>query len=203
MVLEVKKYGDPVLRRKTTLVPREMLEDPDFQQFLDDLVETMQVEDGVGLAAPQVGDSRRVCVAVDGDEVHVLINPKIRGRSVRQATDTEGCLSLPGLQAEVQRPAKVIVKALNRRGETVEIRARGLFARILQHEIDHLDGVLYVDRADLSTLVWLRKAGEDKVEKEPTTLDEVKRVYRQEYHADKQEKELVFDPAGQEETTFA
>jgi peptide deformylase len=203
MVLDVKKYGDPVLRRKTSLVPREMLEDPEFQKFLDDLVETMQVEDGVGLAAPQVGDSRRVCVAVDGDEVYVLINPKIRGRSVRLATDTEGCLSLPGLQADVPRPAKVIVKAQNRRGETIELRARGLFARILQHEIDHLDGVLYVDRADLSTLVWLRKVAEDKVEKEPTTLDEVKRAYRQKYHAEKPVEELVFDPIQETEQVVA
>ena len=203
MVLDVKKYGDPVLRRKTSLVPREMLEDPEFQKFLDDLVETMQVEDGVGLAAPQVGDSRRVCVAVDGDEVYVLINPKIRGRSVRLATDTEGCLSLPGLQADVPRPAKVIVKAQNRRGETIELRARGLFARILQHEIDHLDGVLYVDRADLSTLVWLHKVGDDKVEKEPTTLDEVKRTYRQKYHAERPEEELVFDPVQETEQVVA
>ncbi len=203
MVLEVKKYGDPVLRRKTSLVPREMLEDPNFQQFLDDLVETMQVEDGVGLAAPQVGDSRRVCVAVDGDEVHVLINPKVRGRSVRFASDTEGCLSLPGLQAEVSRPAKVIVKALNRHGETIELRARGLFARILQHEIDHLDGVLYVDRADLSTLVWLHNVGDEKVEKQPTTLEEVKRVYRQKYHAQKTDEELIFDPVEETEQTVA
>ncbi len=192
--MRLRYYGDPILRRWTVEVTTEELRSQKFQQFLRDLEETMVVEDGVGLAAPQVGSSKRVCVASDGERAHVLVNPRIRGRSVRMETDVEGCLSLPGLQADVPRHSRVIVEALTPAGEKIEIRAKGFFARVLQHEIDHLDGVLYVDRADLSTLVWLKKVGEDQVRKIPTTLEEVKRTYAHEYHLNRPVEALTFDP---------
>lgn len=194
MALKLRYYGDPILRRPTKEVSEQQLRSEEFQEFLRELEETMHREDGIGLAAPQVGSSARVCVASDGEHVHTLINPRIRGRSARVETDVEGCLSLPALQAEVPRHYRVIVHALNPDGEPVVLHAKGLFARVLQHEIDHLDGVLYVDRADLSTLVWLEKRSDDEVEKLPTTLEEVKTRFARQLHGGKSPEELVFDP---------
>ncbi|MDZ7373061.1 MAG: peptide deformylase [candidate division KSB1 bacterium] len=194
MVLKLRYYGDPVLRRPTTNVDLAELRSEAFQAFLDDLVETMHAEDGVGLAAPQVGSDKRVCVASDGEKVHVLINPRIRGRSIQMEEDAEGCLSLPGLQAQVPRHTRVIVEALDPQGNPLELRAKGLFARVLQHEIDHLNGVLYIDRAEPGTLVWLRKDERDTIEKVPAQLAEVKRAFATRYHEGKKLAELVFDP---------
>jgi peptide deformylase len=194
MLLKLRYYGDPILRRKTVDVSPEELLSSEFQEFLRDLAETMHAEDGVGLAAPQVGSEKRVCVAADGETVHVLVNPRIRGRSIQLTCDNEGCLSLPGLQAQVARHERVIVQALDPQGHPIEIRAKGLFARVLQHEIDHLEGVLYIDRAEPNTLVWLERKGEDEVDRVPVELAEVKRVFARRYHQGKSREELSFDP---------
>ena len=146
MVREVRLLGDPVLRRKAEPVS-ELNED--VRRLIADMFETMYDEDGVGLAAPQVGVSERVIV-VDPREPDVqpfaLVNPEIRERGSDLDRGEEGCLSLPGLKDIVERSATVVVEGLGRDGEPLRIEAAGLLARVLQHEIDHLDGVLFIDR---------------------------------------------------------
>jgi peptide deformylase len=125
--------------------------DEETQEFVDDLIETMYAANGVGLAAPQVGVTKRVTVIDvsdrEGEErkVFVLINPEIIERE-GTLTWEEGCLSFPSLYGEVERAEKVKVRALNREGEEYEIEGEGLLAVALQHEIDHLDGVLFIER---------------------------------------------------------
>ena len=140
--LKIVKEGDPVLRK----VCRPVTEiTPRICQLLDDMVETMRKADGVGLAAPQVGILRRIAV-VECEEgvVYELINPKIIARSEEQY-GTEGCLSVPGKWGKVRRPLHVTVQCLNRKGETVEYHGSELLARAFCHEIDHLDGKLFID----------------------------------------------------------
>jgi peptide deformylase len=141
----IRKNGDPVLREAAGVV-REIT--PHVLALLDDMAQTMADADGVGLAAPQVGIGKRLIVVDIREEPGLLklINPVIIGREGRE-TAVEGCLSLPGLLGEVERDAKVTVRALTPGGEVTEICAAGLLARALQHEIDHLDGILFVDRA--------------------------------------------------------
>jgi len=115
-------------------------------RVLDNMKDTLYAFDGVGLAAPQIGISRRIIVVDIGDNLLELINPQIISSS-GECSGREGCLSLPGIVAMVNRPANVTVKALNRNGEEIEIEADDLLARALQHEIDHLDGILITDRA--------------------------------------------------------
>jgi peptide deformylase len=116
-------------------------------RLLDDMVETMHDAEGVGLAANQVGVSKRILIAADGEEViYELINPHCT-LADGELLGIEGCLSVPGTYGEVPRAEKVIVKALNREGREIRLEAEGLLARILQHEIDHLDGILFTDKA--------------------------------------------------------
>jgi peptide deformylase len=123
--------------------------DSDLDRLIDDMVDTMYAAPGIGLAAPQVGVPLRVCV-IDlsvgrtGGELHVLVNPEFVSRDGMQLEE-EGCLSVPGFNATVARPAHVVVRALNRRGEPQTIEGTGLLARALQHELDHLDGSLFLD----------------------------------------------------------
>lgn len=143
-------YGkDDVLRKKSK--PVEKI-DKRILELLDDMAETMRHADGVGLAAPQVGILRRVVVIDVGEGLIELINPEIVEFSGEQR-GAEGCLSIPGIRGEVIRPEKVKVKALNRKGEQIEIIGTGLLARALCHEIDHLDGILFIDKAVPGTLV--------------------------------------------------
>lgn len=114
--------------------------------LLDDMAETMYADNGVGLAAPQIGILRRVAVIDDGNGLIELINPMLVSYSGEQ-TSIEGCLSIPGVFGEVKRPKKVTVKALSRTGKTIKIKAEDLLARALCHEIDHLDGILFTDKA--------------------------------------------------------
>ncbi len=148
---------DPILRKKAQTVTKF---DNDLQVLIDDMVETMREAPGVGLAAPQVGIPFRVAVIEypenDEDEeaeprLFTLINPEITRKSTEMVSGPEGCLSMPGYNGEVERHEVVTVKALNRRGQPVTYKAKGWLARIFQHEIDHLNGVLYTDRA---TKVW-------------------------------------------------
>ena len=180
-ILPVIKYGHPTLRRKTERVEPNSLDD----SFIADMIETMQVLDGVGLAANQVNVSKQLLVARDPDrkKLYVLANPEIVAWSERTENDIEGCLSLPKLQAKVLRSSRIVVRAQTPQGERVELEAKGLFARVLQHEIDHLNGLLYIDRADLNTLAWLVETGKDESETVSTTLAEVQREFRKEYHA--------------------
>ncbi len=141
-IRNIVEYGDPVLRK----VCRTQLNfDERLHQMLDDMAETMYKAEGVGLAAPQIGILRRVCVIDVGEGIVELINPVILETSGEQCGE-EGCLSLPGKSKTVTRPNKVTVRAQNRYGENIVVTGEELFARALCHEIDHLDGVLYIDR---------------------------------------------------------
>ncbi len=146
MVHEIRLMGDPVLRRKAE--PAGAVDDA-VRRLIDDLFQTMYDADGVGLAAPQVGEARRVLVVDVRDPEApplALVDPEIVDVDEALEKGEEGCLSIPGIRDIVERPAACTVRALNRDGEAVEVRAGGLLARALQHEIDHLDGVLFLDR---------------------------------------------------------
>ena len=177
--LEVIKYGPPPWRKIAEPVDAAEIN----QEFIDDMIETMVEEYGVGLAAPQMNVSKRIMIASDLENIYVMINPEIEAYSEKSATDAEGCLSLPGLQAMVQRPEKVIVKALDREGKPLKITAKGLLARVIQHEVDHLNGVLYVDKMDDDSLVWLRKVeGEEEVARNTTNVDEAIEGFKKNYN---------------------
>jgi peptide deformylase len=142
-VLSVRLYGDPVLRRVAEPVQTVT---PEIKKIIGDLVDTMWHQVGIGLAAPQIGISLRLVVMDDGKGgARTLINPVIteRGGSVREE---EGCLSLPGIFADVERSKWVRVSAEDDEGRPVAFEAQGLQAKVIQHEIDHLDGVLFIDR---------------------------------------------------------
>jgi len=142
-ILEIKEYGEPILRGKALPV-KEI--DPEILNLIKDMAETMYTDSGVGLAAPQVGVSKRIIV-IDGEEegLMVLINP-ILVKSEGELVEEEGCLSIPGIYSQVKRASKVTVKALNENGDPIEMTKEGLASRALQHEIDHLDGILFIDR---------------------------------------------------------
>lgn len=142
-ILNIVKYGDATLRR----VSRPVTEiTPRILTLLDDMKETMRAADGCGLAAVQVGVLRRVVVIeVEEGTVYELINPRIIAFTGEQQEE-EGCLSLPGRQGRTRRPFAVTVRALNRHGEEIEVTGKGLLARALCHEIDHLDGKLFIDK---------------------------------------------------------
>jgi peptide deformylase len=144
----VRQYPDPVLRIAADPIAEV---DGDVRRLAERMADVMRQAHGVGLAAPQLGILRRILVyrvAADGD-IQVLINPELRERSEETESDTEGCLSLLGgdLQVPVERHVRVVVAAVDADGNELEIEAEGLEARVIQHEIDHLDGVLIVDRA--------------------------------------------------------
>jgi peptide deformylase len=173
-ILEIKVIDDPVLRRKAKKVARVT---PELRQLLDDMIETMRDAPGVGLAAPQVGVSERVIVveyAEDDDEeegapppkkkLYALINPEIIWASEDKVDGTEGCLSIPGWLGDVTRHEAIAIKALNRSGQKVKINAEGWLARIFQHEIDHLDGVLYIDRLVSPDTLRRVEPGQEEVE---------------------------------------
>jgi peptide deformylase len=143
---------DTVLRKKARKVSEF---DDDLQKLIDDMVETMRDAPGVGLAAPQVGVSQRVIVVEYGDEedenaplkLYLVVNPEIARSSQELVMGTEGCLSVPGFAGEVERMESITIKGQNRAGQSMRIKAKGWLARIFQHEIDHLDGVLFTDRS--------------------------------------------------------
>ena len=138
----IDKIGDDVLRK----VCRTQLSfDDKLAMMLDDMAETMYKAEGVGLAAPQVGILRRFCIVDAGDGLVELINPVIIEK-IGSQTGSEGCLSIPDRFEEIERPMKVKVRAQNRKGENIVVEAEGLKARAFCHEIDHLDGILYIDR---------------------------------------------------------
>jgi len=147
VIREIRLFGDPVLREPAE--PVAAIDDR-VRALVADLVETMYEADGVGLAAPQVGIGLRVIVVdtreEEGSGALALINPRIADASVETDKVEEGCLSIPGIAEIVERPARVVVEALDPDGEPVRIEADGLSARALQHEVDHLDGVLFLDR---------------------------------------------------------
>jgi peptide deformylase len=178
-ILPIRIYPDPVLREPAQLVP---IVDDAVRKLVVDMGETMRAAPGVGLAAPQVGVQRRVLVysASESDDITGLINPEILERSDETVTDDEGCLSIPGLAYPVPRAQRVRVRALDVNGNLIEIDAIDMEARILQHEIDHLDGVLFLERIDPAlkreALGILRERGPQPSSWTPTAPSEPSRL---------------------------
>lgn len=143
-IRNIVKIGDGTLRK---ICRTQLTFDKRLGILLDDMAETMYAAEGVGLAAPQVGILRRICVIDVGDGLIELINPVITEKSGSQ-TDSEGCLSIPGRSEKVKRPMRVTVRAQDRDGNNITVTGEGLKARAMCHEIDHLDGILYIDRAE-------------------------------------------------------
>jgi peptide deformylase len=165
-VRKIVTLPDPILRRKAKPVERF---NQDLQDLINDMIETMREAPGVGLAAPQVGVGDRVIVVeypVEEKEdapkkLYVMVNPEIKFLSPETELGIEGCLSVPGLQGEVDRALEIIVKGKNRNGNPMRVRAKDWMARIFQHEIDHLDGVVFTDRA---ARVWKPDEGKPPVD---------------------------------------
>jgi peptide deformylase len=145
VALDIRKFGDPVL--KTHAAPVESF-DESLDRLTQDMLATMRDNEGVGLAANQVGRLRRVFVAAVEDDEYVIVNPVITDRSETTETATEGCLSMPEIQVDVERPTAVTISGQDVSGQPLQIEASDLLARVLQHEVDHLDGVLILDRTD-------------------------------------------------------
>lgn len=167
-ILKIARLGHPVIRTPTEAVPKESIVSADMQRFIDDMIETMREHDGVGLAAPQVHVSKQMAVIEVTENrrypgegpvpLTVLINPKILNASKRQLVDWEGCLSVNDFRGRVPRAESLDVEAYNRKGEKVRFHAHGFFARVIQHECDHLVGKVFLDRMpDLTTLSHLHE----------------------------------------------
>lgn len=179
MVREVLVYPDPALKQKSKPVAKV---DDAIRELVKDMTETMYAEEGVGLAAPQIGVHKRIIVIdasprQEGEKLRVFINPELVEADGRTKY-TEGCLSIPGEAEEIERFQKVSVRALDLRGEPFELEAEGLLSIALQHEMDHLDGVLFVDRLSslkrglirkrmLDVKAARKRAGRDKEGSEP------------------------------------
>jgi peptide deformylase len=165
-ILKVAHLGHPILRMRAEPVPPEAIGSPDVQQLIDDMLETMVDEDGAGLAAPQVHVSKRIVIYgvesnprypdADAVPLTVLINPTITPDTTEQEEDWEGCLSVPDLRGKVPRFTRVEVSAWGRDGKPLRFKADAFHARVVQHECDHLDGVVYLDRMrSMETLSFL------------------------------------------------
>lgn len=159
MMSKIREYPDAVLRRRAEQIERV---DDEIKELADQVVSALMSRGGYGLAAPQVGISKRL-IAIDvEEEFHILINPVILERSEEKVIGIEGCLSIPGVEAEVERASEVRVEALNLRGEEIVLGAKDLVARVLQHEIDHLNGKLFIDYLSDAKRMALLKGYERK-----------------------------------------
>ena len=187
MILDVVKYGHPALRQKGECIEKVT---PEIKKLVADMFETMHVNHGIGLAAQQVGKALQLAVfdvreakdrpsllELDGKPADVnefmplvLINPEIKPGG-EPATGGEGCLSFPEIFAEITRPESVDVKALNQKGKPVEFRCGGLLARAIQHEVDHLNGILFIDRMSRETKEELRPELDDLQAKTKAELE--------------------------------
>ncbi|HEY6326544.1 MAG TPA: peptide deformylase [Candidatus Cybelea sp.] len=148
-IREILAEGHPALRKVAKRVDPREIDDPLFQQLIDDMFETMYAAPGVGLAAPQVNVSKRLFVMDVNDDEHppaVVINPKLEGL-IEEVELREGCLSVPGMVGEIVRYRRAAVTGLDREGCKIRLEGEGLLAQCLQHEVDHLNGTLYIDRA--------------------------------------------------------
>jgi peptide deformylase len=145
VALDIRTFGDPVL--KTRAAPVETFDDA-LAHLAEEMLTTMREHEGVGLAANQVGRLRRILVAATEDEEYVIVNPQIEEATDATENAVEGCLSIPDIQVEVERPTAVTLSGQDATGAALRIEASGLLARIFQHEIDHLNGVLILDRTD-------------------------------------------------------
>ena len=164
-ILKVARMGHPVLRQKARQVEPSEIKTPAFQKLIDDMCDTMEEYSGIGLAAPQVHEDVRLFVAgYDSEEGDpdfpriVLVNPVITVVDATEVEDWEGCLSIPEIRGKVPRAREIRVTALDRQGRKIEMKARDFVARVIQHETDHLDGVLFLDRMEsLESLSYLEE----------------------------------------------
>ena len=172
-IRKIAQLGEPVLRRRAEPVPTELVGSPRVQTLIDDMTETMRDADGAGIAAPQVYESLRICVIEVAANPRypdfapiplvVLVNPVVESlvgdaaRDEDAITMYEGCLSVNGIRGRVRRPRRVRVRALDRHGSPLDFTWEGVPAAIVQHETDHLDGTLFIDRADPRSLAFLRE----------------------------------------------
>jgi peptide deformylase len=167
-ILKVTRLGHPVLRKVTERVPQPELQSLAMQKFIDDMIETMKEYEGVGLAADQVHESKQIAVLEVADNprypekprvpLTVLVNPKITPLSEEMEEDWEGCLSVPDLRGVVPRYKSIHVQAWDRAGNELDFVANDFHARVIQHEFDHLNGKVYLDRMrDFSTLTFLQE----------------------------------------------
>ena len=165
--MRITKLGEEILRKVAEPIKAEEIND-DFRAFIEEMFEAMKEADGVGLAGPQAGISKRVFVAMADDNVkRVFINPQIIYTSAELCDYEEGCLSIPQVYESIQRPKKVTVQALDENGRPFTLEADGLLARIIQHENDHLDGKLFIDRGDPE----FAKATEEQFAKKAAKLE--------------------------------
>lgn len=142
--MEIITYPNPVLDKKSQKIKDPLA--PKIQALITEMVQTMRENNGIGLAAPQIGHSLRLCIIENEGKLFILVNPKITATSKERVICEEGCLSFPGKFIPVERFDFVQVRYLNEIGEKSKIKARGLLSRALQHEIDHLDGILFIQR---------------------------------------------------------
>ena len=189
--LKVRVWGDPVLRTKAE--PVDTISD-ELRELIEPFVETMKKEDGIGLAANQIGIAKRFIAVSDQGNVYVLFNPEILKWSAKTEVAEEGCLSLPGLQVAVERSAKVVARGTQQDGTDIELVARGLFARVIQHEMDHLNGILIVDhvRDGDSIKMVTHTAGQEKSEYLSVSRELVIKKYKQQYHNDQENTKFEF-----------
>ena len=145
-ILKIVQEGDPVLRKKAAVV--EDPKSPEIKKLIADMIATMKKANGIGLAAPQVGASFRIFTVNAEDKVYVFINPEVKNLSQDESSFEEGCLSAQKIWGSVIRPKKLTIKALDENGKPIKIRAKGLLARVIQHEMDHLNGTLFIDKAE-------------------------------------------------------
>lgn len=147
MILSIITTPNTILRQRAKEINLEEIKSATVQKLIADMKETVKPAGGIGLAAPQVGISTRLIAVVVQEKVKILINPEIINFSWRKESAEEGCLSVPGKWGPVKRSKLIKVKAFDENGKAVKFKAKDLFARIIQHEVDHLNGVLFIDRA--------------------------------------------------------
>lgn len=146
-ILKIITHPNPILRKKSKDIDLEEIKKPEFQKLCNDMVLTMKEKDGVGLAAPQIGKNIRIIIVNTKEGTICAINPKITKKSLIKEWDEEGCLSVPETFGKVRRHKNITCCFIDQSGNKTEIDAKGFMARIFQHEIDHLDGILFIDKA--------------------------------------------------------
>ena len=178
MIRPICRMGNPILRKKALEVPKTFLKTDEFDRILSDLHDSMKHYGGIGIAAPQIGIERQIALIEligfnrYGEEVNLplttFINPRIEFLTEDLQGFWEGCLSVPGLRGFVERPKKIRVSYMNEKGEDKLIIAEGFLATVLQHELDHLDGVLYVDKVKDPKLLSYQEEFEEFIQERPT-----------------------------------
>lgn len=189
-MLDIRVLGDPILRERTR--PVDAVSD-DMRQLAADMLETMHAATGIGLAAPQVGRTERVFVMDVDDEPYVMFNPEIVERDGLDRAE-EGCLSIPEIFGDVDRATRVVVRALDENGEEFTLEAFDLAARCIQHEIDHLDGKLFIDYLSLIRRKLIARKWEKESEKYPGFVRRVDATTRAGRKSGSREKQLEHEP---------